>query len=243
MNCIVYYYCYYYSYSYYSYVKYYVIMCRHHSATAMRLLFSSDHFVFENCSMEDINYFRTAISRCILGTDMARHFEHVETLHFASNLDRPFNISEPQSQLDLVKNIIHCADISGQILDKELSIEWGRRCIEEFKQQANNERRLGLSVTQFMDGLDNDVSIASVQYGYVKNIVLPLWQALVECFPSLKFCIDQGEKNCLFYKNSMDNKSAPDEARVNADVLEITSTVVWNAVSSGTNSKKKKKKI
>lgn len=44
------------------------------------------------------------------------------------------------------------ADLSGQVLDKHLAVEWGRRILEEFQLQATLESNAGLPLTTVASG-------------------------------------------------------------------------------------------
>jgi GAF domain-containing protein len=214
------------------------ILERHHCATALRLAMSPDHNLFKNLTIVDSKYVKSLIVQCILGTDMAHHFHHVELLQVASRAELPFDKVDVQSRVGLAKCIVHCADLSGQVLCAPLAKEWGRRCISEFKCQADKELKLGLEVTAFMIGLDDSTKAMSLQYGFVKNIVLPLWQALSDCFPNLRSCYENCLLNADYYRGQVD---IPLESSVGA-VLQFDgdneSTDGWSVVRKGKARKK-----
>ena len=67
----------------------------------------------------------------------------------------------------------------------------------EFDLQSKKEAELGLPVTPFMSGLDDELKIQQLQFGFVSNIVLPLWASVAACFPNTQPALDQlrlGEK-------------------------------------------------
>jgi hypothetical protein len=54
------------------------------------------------------------------GTDMMQHFKIVENLEAKVQLDPPFTV-QPNSRIDLVVAILHCADLSGQTQNRNLA--------------------------------------------------------------------------------------------------------------------------
>jgi hypothetical protein len=62
------------------------------------------------------------------------------------------------------------------------------------------EKQLDLPVTSFMDGLDNEYTIAKVQISFFGFMVQPLYDAIGKLFPQLKHLNDWGEKNCDRYR-------------------------------------------
>ena len=125
--------------------------------------------------------------------------KHVERIENASKLSPCFDIKYVSARKALLGHIVHCADLSGQIFHLELALKWGERCVSEFRHQALKETQLGLPVTPFMEGLDDELRAMKLQQGFVSNIVLPLWKALAACFPKLSHLVMQGERNSEYY--------------------------------------------
>lgn len=59
------------------------------------------------------------------------------------------------------------ADLSGQVLDKPLALEWGRRILEEFRLQARLEANTGLPRTTVASG-DTETTIKGQHFFAVK---------------------------------------------------------------------------
>ena len=72
---------------------------------------------------------------------------------------------------------------------------WALKVCAEFTAQADRERELGLPVTAFMLGLDNEVSIAKLQLGFLDYVVGPLWKAVSELFPETAECHENLKAN------------------------------------------------
>lgn len=91
----------------------------------------------------------------------------------------------------LVGFIIHCADIGAQTQRKDLALKWGSRVLDEFREQASNEAKLGIPTAPFMMGLESELAAMKLQQGFVAGIVVPLWSALADCLPKLRPCVDR----------------------------------------------------
>jgi GAF domain-containing protein len=171
------------------------VLERHHSSTAHRLLYQPENNIFESLSRQEQTDIHAMITDTIMATDMAGHFCHVETLEISAKRTPHFDVTDATSRRNLLGHIIHSADLSGQVLCPELSLKWGNLVIEEFIHQSNEEKRLNLPVTPFMEGLEDEIKKMRLQHGFIGNLVLPLWTALVACFPALSHTLVQCQAN------------------------------------------------
>ena len=190
------------------------VLERHHSHTTLSLLADPENDVLAALTGEERKQVRKMIIHAILGTDMTQHMNHVTRLHDRAEsvlhtlaLDEgkrdydsgihavmPFSQEVFEDRLDLVKNTVHCADLSGQTLPKNVSEEFGRRVMKEFELQAIEEEKLGMQVTNFMVGLSDERKANELQLNFVDAIVLPLWRGMAKCFPALKERVERGEE-------------------------------------------------
>jgi hypothetical protein len=155
--------------------------------------------VLANLVPSDKLEIRKFITVCIMGTEMAKHFEHLEQLQEISTSD--FDHLDKSAQTHLSSHVVHCADLSGQVLDWKLAKVWGLRCIKEFQEQSARELDLELPLTPFMQNLDHYKHAMLLQSGFIDTIVLPLWTAMVDCFPGeLEGRIAQCQVNSNAYK-------------------------------------------
>ncbi len=106
----------------------------------------------------------------------------------------------------LFETVIHCADLSGQVMATHLALDWGRRVLQEFKNQAVLEESLGLPITFLQES--NEVEIMKGQEFFLNNIVQPLWEPFVDLFPQLDHRLQQMHKNVEYYKNAIQLASA-----------------------------------
>lgn len=171
------------------------VLERHHSSMTHRLLYQPENNIIENLSRQEQIDFHALITDTIMATDMAGHFCHVETLEISAKTNPHFDVNDANSRRILLGHIIHSADLSGQVLIPELAFKWGDLIIEEFIHQSNEEKRLNLPITPFMDGLEDELKKMRLQHGFIGNIVLPLWTAFIACFPSLSHAVIQCQAN------------------------------------------------
>ncbi|CAN0297073.1 unnamed protein product, partial [Discosporangium mesarthrocarpum] len=58
-----------------------------------------------------------------------------------------FSKHKAEDRSFLTQTLMHCADLSGQVMEISVALEWGRRILEEFSNQAEMEATKGLPVT------------------------------------------------------------------------------------------------
>ncbi|CAN0499931.1 unnamed protein product [Ectocarpus sp. 12 AP-2014] len=109
-----------------------------------------------------------------------------------------FSVDKAEDRSFLTKTILHCADLSGQLLNNHLALEWGRRILEEFRLQARLEANTGLPRTTVASG-DLETTIKG-QHFFAEKIVKPLWEPFVALFPELKPLLKGLNRNCEYYR-------------------------------------------
>jgi GAF domain-containing protein len=181
------------------------VLERHHAATTNRILSSKEFDFLPYMNANDKKTFRKTVTAAIFATDMSKHFDCVERLMAHTVSDPPFDKSDPESRLELVRYILHSADIGAQTQDSVLSLQWTEKCIAEFSHQADKEIELGLDPTPYMVGLKADeLKCMQLQHGFISGIVLPLWSSLAECFPNLSPSIDRLLANKQYFGDRID---------------------------------------
>ncbi len=106
----------------------------------------------------------------------------------------------------LFETVIHCADLSGQVMATHLALDWGRRVLQEFNNQAMREESLGLPITFMQES--NEIEIMKGQIFFLNSIVQPLWEPFVDLFPQLDHRLQQMHKNVEYYKNAVQSASS-----------------------------------
>lgn len=92
-----------------------------------------------------------------------------------------FDPSGPKYKPDLIKALVHAADIGNPARPFELCKIWAFKIIKEFFAQGDKERQLGLEI---MPGFDRrTTNISKGQIGFIDFVVLPYFDALAKLIP------------------------------------------------------------
>jgi hypothetical protein len=152
----------------------------------------------------------------ILKTDQAGHFDMVKLLQTHTddnkNGDPFFDITQESSRVELMSMIVHGADLGNPAYPKfEMTKMWCFRVCEEFSTQVVREKELGLPVTTFMEGLNNEIEIAKLQVGFVNYVILPLWNAMAILLPKLSTSVDSCVDNVKLWQKIIEDGEATAE--------------------------------
>ena len=194
------------------------VLERHHSAVTRKILRAGGesmpcHDIM--CSLpEDFKLrFKDLVSAAILATDMTHHVDKVESVQARAKRGMPFDAGNEGDRRELLCVLLHTADIGAQTQDTAVAIKWGRTVSNEFSAQYHKEMQLGLPLSPFMAGLDEEVKFALLQTGFVSNIILPLWTAVADCFPALKVRVAMLHTNNHVYQDIVRRGVAAEEGR------------------------------
>ncbi|XP_052278369.1 high affinity cAMP-specific and IBMX-insensitive 3',5'-cyclic phosphodiesterase 8B-like isoform X1 [Dreissena polymorpha] len=143
------------------------VLENHHAALTFKLTARDQSVnIFKNLDRDTYRLLRQSIIDMVLATEMMKHFEHlnkfvnsvVKLTQKAEETSSLSGTGSPDSamilnQLSTTENktlikrmLIKCADVSNPCRPLNLCIEWARRIAEEYCQQTDEEKRLGLPV-------------------------------------------------------------------------------------------------
>jgi len=117
---------------------------------------------------------RSRIIEMVLATDMARHKQLLEGM--AAELEGQANIQDID-KLALEKLLVHVADIGHPLRPHRMHSQWSLRVTQEFFEQGDQEKALGLQVAALFDR-DKAPSLAKGQVGFLNFVVIPAWKQL-----------------------------------------------------------------
>ena len=156
-----------------------------HCAKTFKLLENNDVNIFSNFSNEDFLSLRKKIIREILSTDMSNHFKVLEEYQqYKISGDEKLG----QNQLNF---IMHISDLFHNFRKIEISLKWVEALSNEFWNQGDKEKELGLSVSFLCDR--EDIDVPKSQISFIKTFSIPTMQELVEV--NVKF--DQLKNNTI----------------------------------------------
>eukprot|EP00752_Nemacystus_decipiens_P012198 g10814.t1 len=196
------------------------VLERHHIFTTYQVILEKGgaNNIFSELTGAEFRDVRQTIVKAILGTDMSGHmqhcadvFQHAQKAKRLREVERKeaaeaaaaakdhvvFSVERAEDRSFLTQAIVHCADLSGQVLNNGLALEWGRRILEEFRVQAALEAAAGLPVTTIADG-DMETTMKG-QHFFASKIVKPLWEPFVVLFPELAPLLNHLNDNCDHY--------------------------------------------
>jgi len=168
------------------------VLENHHSSAAWRLFHSDKKFNFlKSLETAEWKRLRFLVIEAILATDLKKHFE-IQT-EFASKATRRnsscgsdadtgtansannstcFDWNSNEDRLLVSKMVIKLADIGGPAKQKRLHVTWTKAICQEFFEQGDEERTLGLPVSRHMDR--NTPEVASLQCDFINHLIEPM---------------------------------------------------------------------
>ncbi|XP_046859898.1 calcium/calmodulin-dependent 3',5'-cyclic nucleotide phosphodiesterase 1A-like isoform X2 [Xenia sp. Carnegie-2017] len=146
----------------------------HHISAAFGLLNTEEINILVNLNSGDYSEFRSLVIEMVLGTDMSKHFEELKTVK-ARLVNNNISSFDPTKCMPFV---LHCADIGHPAKEWSVHKKWADRVMEEFFEQGDIEKNLGLPLSPLCDRKTTVIPESQVSF---INIILA---------PSLDLCGD-----------------------------------------------------
>ncbi|XP_052808456.1 cGMP-inhibited 3',5'-cyclic phosphodiesterase 3A-like isoform X2 [Mya arenaria] len=156
------------------------VLENHHAASAWNLFLSDTGFNFlSGLDAAEFKRFRYLVIEAILATDLKRHFEILAEFNAKVNDDHAVGIdwTSETDRLLVAQMVIKLADINGPAKTRDLHTSWTDRISEEFYEQGDEEARLGLPISPYMDRRIPQLS--KLQETFINHLVAPLCNTLV----------------------------------------------------------------
>ncbi|BFZ23543.1 hypothetical protein BsWGS_26583 [Bradybaena similaris] len=170
----------------------------HHCAVAFDILKKEKCNITKDFSRDQFKRFRDGMIRCILATDMAKHNEILNSFKLAIP---HFDFSDKEHKSVLMMILIKVADISNEARPMAVAEPWLDCLLQEFFNQSDLEKLEGLPVAPFMDR--EKVSKSSSQIGFIKFVLLPLFETVGRLFPQLETALIEPVRDALAYYTDM----------------------------------------
>lgn len=174
-----------------------------HCATTFTITQDENKNIFRTLPKELYSVIRSLIIEMILSTDMAKHFDLVGKFKARLNCSE-FNLKDSEHRAEILRIITKASDVGHAGKSIELHQKWTNLICEEFFTQGDLEKKLGLPVSMYCDREKTD--LGKSQVGFIKNIVLPIYESLYLCFGSQQIkenCIEQLENNVKMWEDGM----------------------------------------
>ena len=157
---------------------------------------------------------RKRMIEMILATDMAKHNKSVNILkNKLTNLEQTDKndlskiIENTDSSIEfdnkqlILNNILHASDISNPAKISKVYKTWVDLIFVEFFYQGDCEKKENLSISLLCDR-DTTV-IPKTQVGFIKFVVRPTFEMLVQLFPEINTYLDYMNKNLKIYEDEI----------------------------------------
>ncbi len=170
---------------------------------------NQDCNIFSGVNSNVYKEMRKQMISCILSTDMTFHSKHIEfmknMIDKTSNLinNNNNNLDDKQNYMDL---IVHSSDISNPTKPFNIYLTWAKLVLEEFFQQGDKEKALGLPCSCDR----KKVKLNLNQISFIDCVVESLYSSFTILFPDLKYIYDNiiiNRTKFLNYKEDSKTKS------------------------------------
>ena len=161
----------------------------------------------------------------VLATDMSKHMSlladlktMVETKKVAGS--GVLLLDNYTDRIQVLQNMVHCADLSNPTKPLAAYKLWVDRIMEEFFQQGDKERSMGMDISPMCDRYNATIEksqviikhsmhsagleISSLQVGFIDYIVHPLWETWADLVqPDAQDILDTLEENRDWYQSQI----------------------------------------
>ena len=160
----------------------------HISETFKLILSDKNYNIFDNLEKQKYKKIRKQMISCVLGTDMSNHKHSLDFMNKCLNENNHIIENDNQEYMNL---IVHSADISNPTKKFEIYYKWAELVVEEFYQQGDKEKELGLNCSCDR----NKVTLFKSQLGFIDFVEKPFYGLFVKLFPKLNFLEENLNKN------------------------------------------------
>ncbi|CAF1687424.1 unnamed protein product, partial [Adineta ricciae] len=187
------------------------VLENHHLAVAFKLLQADERNIFSHLSAKQIKTLRKMVIDMVLATDMSKHMQlladlktMVESKKVTGN--NIIMLESYDDRIQVLQNMIHCADLSNPTKPLDIYIKWTDRIMEEFWRQGDKERDLGLEISPMCDR--RVASVEKHQVGFIEFIVHPLWETWADLvYPDASAILETLEQNRDWYQARLSSPS------------------------------------
>ncbi|XP_012706134.2 cGMP-inhibited 3',5'-cyclic phosphodiesterase B isoform X1 [Fundulus heteroclitus] len=151
------------------------VLENHHAASAWSLYLSQPEYNFlTHLDHVEFKRFRFLVIEAILATDLKKHFDFLAEFNSKVNdVNSPgIDWTNENDRLLVCQVCIKLADINGPAKVRDLHLKWTEGIVNEFYEQGDEEAKLGLPISPFMDR--SVPQLAKLQESFITHIVGPL---------------------------------------------------------------------
>ena len=173
------------------------VLENYHVSLGFKILRKPDCNILEKLGVNEFKQVRKRMIESILSTDMIFHAKvHslvknklvVNEIKYGINIDKIVDKNSAnlfEDQQDIINFLIHTADVSHNSKEFNISSKWTDLLMEEFWKQGDIEKSMSFPVSFLCDR--NTAEVSKSQIGFIKSIIIPTFDTLVDLLPSLNY--------------------------------------------------------
>uniref|UniRef100_A0A665VQ17 Phosphodiesterase n=1 Tax=Echeneis naucrates TaxID=173247 RepID=A0A665VQ17_ECHNA len=181
------------------------VLENHHLAVGFKLLQEDNCDIFQNLTKKQRQSLRKMVIDMVLATDMSKHMSLLADLKTMVETKKVTSsgvllLDNYTDRIQVLRNMVHCADLSNPTKSLELYRQWTDRIMEEFFHQGDRERERGMEISPMCD--KHTASVEKSQVGFIDYIVHPLWETWADLVhPDAQDILDTLEDNRNWYQS------------------------------------------
>nr|XP_046227985.1 cAMP-specific 3',5'-cyclic phosphodiesterase 4C-like [Scatophagus argus] len=189
------------------------VLENHHLAVGFKLLHQENCDIFQNLTKRQRQSLRKLVIDMVLATDMSKHMTLLADLKTMVETKKVTSsgvllLDHYTERIQVLRNMVHCADLSNPTKTLPLYQQWTERIMEEFFRQGDKERERGMEISAMCD--KHTASVEKSQVGFIDYIVHPLWETWADLVhPDAQELLDTLEENRQWYLNTMPQSPSP----------------------------------
>ncbi|XP_063003341.1 3',5'-cyclic-AMP phosphodiesterase 4C [Elgaria multicarinata webbii] len=189
------------------------VLENHHLAVGFKLLQEENCDIFQNLSKKQRQMIRKMAIDMVLATDMSKHMNLLADLKTMVETKKVTSLGvllldNYSDRIQVLQNIVHCADLSNPTKPLELYRQWTDRIMVEFFHQGDRERDKGMEISPMCD--KHNASIEKSQVGFIDYIAHPLWETWADLVhPDAQEILDTLEDNREWYQSMIPHSPLP----------------------------------
>ncbi|XP_029308998.1 cAMP-specific 3',5'-cyclic phosphodiesterase 4B-like isoform X1 [Cottoperca gobio] len=189
------------------------VLENHHLAVGFKLLQEDNCDIFQNLAMKQRQTLRMMVIDMVLATDMSKHMSLLANLKTMVETKKVTSsgvllLDNYTDRMQVLRNMVHCADLSNPTKPLDLYRQWTDRIMNEFFHQGDRERERGMEISPMCD--KHTASVERTQVGFIDYIVHPLWETWADLVhPDAQDILDTLEDNRNWYQNMIPQSPSP----------------------------------
>ena len=177
-----------------------------HISLTFKILKKDNCNIFNFLSKNEYSYVRKRMIELVLATDMSFHSRIIalmknrvenNNIKEGKNCEKIINKEKNDNifneQQEVLNYLIHIGDLSHSSKQFDITYKWSYLLSEEFWRQGDEEKEKGFSINFLFERSNTDVP--RNQVGFMKGIIIPSFEILVDFLPELNYYWDNVNKN------------------------------------------------